>query len=160
MSARTGFRHFAQSSRQSAFRTPFQTRQTIFRRGQTTTANAAAEAPKQSLFQRLWTSEVGIKTVHFWAPVMKWGVVLVGVSDFFRPAEKLSISQNLALVATGALWTRWCLIIRPKNILLAAVNFALFIVGTVQVGRIFVYNIGLAGSVSGALKPLGDYVDV
>ncbi|RMZ92571.1 hypothetical protein DV736_g189, partial [Chaetothyriales sp. CBS 134916] len=139
----------------SALRTPLKTRQTVFRRGQTTNANPTAEAPKQTLLQRLWTSEVGIKTVHFWAPVMKWGVVLVGASDFFRPADKLSITQNLALVATGAIWTRWCFVIRPQNILLAAVNFCLFIVGTVQVGRIFSYNIGLTGSTSAALKRMG-----
>jgi mitochondrial pyruvate carrier 2 len=51
------------------------------------------------------------------APVMKWGLVLAGVSDFFRPTEKLSLTQNLALTATGSIWTRWCLIIKPKNYL-------------------------------------------
>ncbi|RMZ85989.1 hypothetical protein DV737_g85, partial [Chaetothyriales sp. CBS 132003] len=136
MSARLGFRHFAQSSRQSALRTPLKTRQTVFRRGQTTTATPTAEAPKQ-------------------APVMKWGVVLVGASDFFRPAEKLSITQNLALVATGAIWSRWCFVIRPQNMLLAAVNFCLFIVGTVQVGRILAYNVSLTGSTSEALRRMG-----
>ena len=48
---------------------------------------------------------------------MKWGVVLAGAADFLRPAEKLSLTQNLALMATGTIWTRWCLVIRPKNIL-------------------------------------------
>ena len=48
---------------------------------------------------------------------MKWGVVLAGAADFLRPAEKLSVSQNVALIGTGALWTRWCFVIRPKNIL-------------------------------------------
>jgi hypothetical protein len=28
---------------------------------------------------------------------MKWGVVIAGASDFVRPAEKLSITQNIAL---------------------------------------------------------------
>lgn len=98
---------------------------------------------------------------------MKWAIVLAGVSDFFRPAEKLSLTQNLALTATGTIWTRWCFIIKPKNYLyettpsttlfapclvfrveerapqadvliyrLAAVNFCLAIVGTIQVSRI------------------------
>ena len=48
---------------------------------------------------------------------MKWGVVLAGASDFLRPAEKLSLTQNLALMATGSIWTRWCFVIRPKNML-------------------------------------------
>ena len=48
---------------------------------------------------------------------MKWGVVLAGASDFLRPAEKLSLTQNLALMATGSIWTRWCFVIRPANML-------------------------------------------
>ncbi|KAL8909369.1 MAG: hypothetical protein Q9171_005057 [Xanthocarpia ochracea] len=67
---------------------------------------------------------------------MKWALVLAGVSDFYRPPEKLSLVQNLALTATGAIWTRWCLIIKPRNILLAAVNFFLGCVGIIQVTRI------------------------
>ncbi len=46
---------------------------------------------------------------------MKWAIVLAGVADFARPAEKLSLTQNGALTATGLIWTRWCLIIKPKN---------------------------------------------
>jgi hypothetical protein len=48
---------------------------------------------------------------------MKWGVVAAGASDFLRPAEKLSLTQNMALVATGSIWTRWCFVIRPQNML-------------------------------------------
>lgn len=48
---------------------------------------------------------------------MKWGLVLAGISDFARPAENLSLTQNAALTATGLIWTRWCLIIKPKNYL-------------------------------------------
>ncbi|QPG96266.1 hypothetical protein C2857_003694 [Epichloe festucae Fl1] len=95
-----------------------------------------AQQQHQSWFKRMWESEVGIKTVHFWAPVMKWALVLAGISDFARPAEKLSFTQNLALTCTGLIWTRWCLIIKPKNYLLAAVNFFLGLVGIVQVSRI------------------------
>lgn len=103
----------------------------------------------------MWESEVGVKTVHFWAPVMKWGVVLAGASDFLRPAEKLSLTQNLALMATGSIWTRWCFVIRPQNMLLAAVNFCLFIVGTVQVSRIVTYHSSQKGSLEAAVKDAG-----
>ena len=48
---------------------------------------------------------------------MKWGIVLAGIADFGRPAANLSLTQNLALTATGVIWTRWCLIIKPKNYL-------------------------------------------
>ena len=71
---------------------------------------------------------------------MKWGMVLAGASDFSRPAESLSLTQNAALMSTGAIWTRWCFVIRPKNIALAAVNFLVFLVGGTQVARIYMYN--------------------
>lgn len=48
---------------------------------------------------------------------MKWSLVIAGISDLARPAEKLSLTQNLALMATGTIWTRWCFIISPRNIL-------------------------------------------
>jgi hypothetical protein len=48
---------------------------------------------------------------------MKWALVIAGISDFARPAENLSLTQNAALTTTGIIWTRWCLIIKPKNYL-------------------------------------------
>ncbi|RKU45449.1 hypothetical protein DL546_007391 [Coniochaeta pulveracea] len=124
----------------------FHTRQTLsngFRqsskRWQSSTASDGTQQA-QSWFKRMWDSPIGLKTVHFWAPVMKWALVLAGVSDFARPAEKLSLTQNGALTATGLIWTRWCLIIKPKNYLLAAVNFFLGIVGMVQCGRILAHQ--------------------
>ncbi|KAK0613067.1 hypothetical protein B0T17DRAFT_463523, partial [Bombardia bombarda] len=101
--------------------------------------STATEAP-ESFAKRMWNSPVGVKTVHFWAPVMKWALVLAGISDFARPAEKLSLTQNVALTTTGLIWTRWCLIIKPRNILLAAVNFFLGCVGVVQVSRIAMWH--------------------
>lgn len=71
---------------------------------------------------------------------MKWAMVAAGASDFSRPAESLSLTQNMALMSTGAIWTRWCFVIRPKNVALAAVNALLFCVGATQVGRIYSYN--------------------
>jgi hypothetical protein len=82
-------------------------------------------------------------------------LVIAGISDFGRPAEKLSLTQNAALMATGAIWTRWCFIIKPRNILLAAVNFFLGCVGVVQVTRIFMYRRSLeGGSTKEALKDI------
>ncbi|KAF2465918.1 UPF0041-domain-containing protein [Lindgomyces ingoldianus] len=124
----------------TAFRPALRFRQPLLRRRVATTAEA-----EQSAFARLWNSPVGPKTVHFWAPIMKWAVVLTGVSDFFRPASSLSLTQNAALMATGAIWTRWCFVIRPKNMFLAAVNFFLFVVGSTQVTRILLYQQSLKG---------------
>ena len=44
------------------------------------------------------------RTIFFWAPLAKWGLVAAGVKDLGRPAEKLSTSQNIALAATGFIW--------------------------------------------------------
>ncbi|OAL37690.1 hypothetical protein AYO20_02867 [Fonsecaea nubica] len=172
MVARFGLRFAQQTARQSTTsftsRAPFQLRNPVFRRWQGTAANPAVEgAPQQSLFQRLWTSEFGWTTKYTdanagrcsRAPIMKWGVVLAGASDFLRPAEKLSLTQNLALMATGSIWTRWCFIIRPKNLLLAAVNFCLFLVGTIQVSRILAYQASQKGSTTEALKEMEKEVE-
>ena len=44
--------------------------------------------------------------VFFWAPMMKWALVLAGIKDLSRPADKLSASQNFALGLTGMIWVR------------------------------------------------------
>jgi hypothetical protein len=28
----------------------------------------------------MWESPIGLKTVHFWAPVMKWSIVIAGIA--------------------------------------------------------------------------------
>ncbi|KAK4548312.1 hypothetical protein LTR36_010182 [Oleoguttula mirabilis] len=113
-------------------------------------ANIEAPPAVQSGFGKLWNSPVGPKTVHFWAPIMKWGLVLAGAADFARPASSLSLSQNSALVATGLIWTRWCFVIKPRNLFLASVNFLLFCVGTTQVTRILRYQASIKGDSVGA----------
>ncbi|KAK4151329.1 hypothetical protein C8A00DRAFT_17258 [Chaetomidium leptoderma] len=125
-----------------AARPAFRARQFFFRpkHGARFQSTAAGDAAADSWAKRMWNSPIGLKTVHFWAPVMKWALVIAGISDFARPAEKLSLTQNAALTSTGLIWTRWCLIIKPKNYLLAAVNFFLGIVGVVQCTRIGLWH--------------------
>lgn len=48
---------------------------------------------------------------------MKWGLAVVTFSQFQLPVEQISVQSNLALMCTGILWTRWSLIIKPKNYL-------------------------------------------
>ncbi|GBL48873.1 Mitochondrial pyruvate carrier subunit [Candidozyma auris] len=101
-------------------------------------ASAAGHASK---FQRFLNAETGPKTVHFWAPVFKWSLVIAGLNDIQRPVEKLSGTQQLALFATGAIWTRWAgFAIRPRNYLLASVNFFLGGVAGYQLTRIVNYR--------------------
>jgi len=75
----------------------------------------------------------------------QWGLVLAGASDFTRPASQLSLTQNMALTCTGAIWTRWCFIIKPRNLFLASVNFLLFLVGATQTTRVLRYQSELKG---------------
>jgi hypothetical protein len=69
-----------QAFTRSQYQRPFQQqfRSQGGRRWQSTDAGAQ----QQSWFKRMWESEVGFKTVHFWAPVMKVRF------PFFSPKSK------------------------------------------------------------------------
>ncbi|CAK7267567.1 hypothetical protein SEPCBS57363_002656 [Sporothrix epigloea] len=122
------------------------------RRFQSSGAATGAADAEASWFKRMWDSPIGLKTVHFWAPIMKWALVMAGISDLARPAEKLSVTQNVALTATGLIWTRWCLIIKPRNVMLAAANFFLGVAGMVQCVRIYLaHSSGASATEPGAI---------
>ncbi|KAL3121033.1 hypothetical protein niasHT_004709 [Heterodera trifolii] len=87
-----------------------------------------------------WNHPAGPKTVFFWSPTIKWVLVGAGLSDLARPANKLSIYQNTALMATGMIWTRYCFMIVPKNYYLASVNFFVGCTGLAQILRIAHYQ--------------------
>ncbi|XP_065089359.1 mitochondrial pyruvate carrier 2-like [Ochlerotatus camptorhynchus] len=70
----------------------------------------------------LWNHAAGPKTVFFWAPVFKWGLVVAGLSDLRRSPDQLSVSQSASLAATGLIWSRYSLVIIPKNYGLFSVN--------------------------------------
>lgn len=88
----------------------------------------------------LYNHPAGPKTVFFWAPVFKWGLVAAGFADMSRPAEKLSTSQSAVLTATGLIWSRYSLVIIPKNWFLFAVNFFVGGAGATQLYRIWRYK--------------------
>jgi hypothetical protein len=60
-------------------------------------------------------SQLTFRTIFFWAPLAKWGLVAAGVKDLSRPAEKLSVSQNVALAATGFIWVRGLPFLKDKE---------------------------------------------
>ncbi|ELW67240.1 Brain protein 44 [Tupaia chinensis] len=88
----------------------------------------------------LYNHPAGPRTVFFWAPIMKWGLVCAGLADMARPAEKLSTAQSTVLMATGLIWSRYSLVIIPKNWSLFAVNFFVGAAGASQLFRIWRYN--------------------
>uniref|UniRef100_UPI00398E5F1F mitochondrial pyruvate carrier 2b n=1 Tax=Pristiophorus japonicus TaxID=55135 RepID=UPI00398E5F1F len=85
----------------------------------------------------------GPRTVFFWAPIMKWSLVTAGIADLARPADKLSPAQSGVLCATGLIWSRYSLVIIPKNWSLFAVNFFLGCAGSIQLLRITKYHYDL-----------------
>ncbi|TPX64909.1 hypothetical protein SpCBS45565_g05524 [Spizellomyces sp. 'palustris'] len=101
---------------------------------------AAASAQAGSAFARFWNHPAGPKTIHFWAPAMKWGLVIAGLGDLQRPAEKLSVMQTVALAATGVIWSRYSLVITPKNWSLFSVNVFVGATGMYQLYRIYNYR--------------------
>ncbi|XP_050690747.1 uncharacterized protein LOC126982602 isoform X3 [Eriocheir sinensis] len=91
-------------------------------------------------FQPFWNHPAGPKTVFFWAPSFKWSLVIAGLGDAARPAEKLSASQSGALAATGTVWSRYSLVIVPKNWYLFSVNVFVAGTGIFQLCRIAHYE--------------------
>ncbi|GAC99241.1 hypothetical protein PHSY_006841 [Pseudozyma hubeiensis SY62] len=98
-------------------------------------ANMASAAG--SKFQSFMNHPAGPKTVFFWAPLMKWCLVAAGLKDLSRPADKISVPQNVALAATGMIWVRYSLVITPVNYSLAAVNFFVGCSGLAQLYRVW-----------------------
>lgn len=82
----------------------------------------------------------GPKTIFFWAPAFKWGLVLAGLKDIARPAYSLSIAQTIALFLTGCIWSRYSLVIIPKNWSLFAVNAFVALTQMVQLSRAIHYH--------------------
>lgn len=60
---------------------------------------------------------------------------MAGLGDLNRPAESLSIPQSASLAATGLIWSRYSLVIIPKNYSLFAVNVFVAITSLYQLSR-------------------------
>ncbi|KAK7332388.1 hypothetical protein VNO80_29139 [Phaseolus coccineus] len=85
--------------------------------------------------QALWNHPAGPKTIHFWAPTFKWGISIANIADFAKPPEKLSYPQQIAVTATGIIWSRYSTVITPKNWNLFSVNIAMAGTGLYQLSR-------------------------
>eukprot|EP01017_Pseudomicrothorax_dubius_P048096 TRINITY_DN8701_c0_g2_i2.p1 TRINITY_DN8701_c0_g2~~TRINITY_DN8701_c0_g2_i2.p1 ORF type:complete len:124 (+),score=14.94 TRINITY_DN8701_c0_g2_i2:101-472(+) len=74
-------------------------------------------------------------TIFFWCGAMKWGISATNIGDLRLPPENISIYTQCALMATGLIWTRYCFVITPVNVNLAAANFAMFLSASYQIYR-------------------------
>ncbi|VVC96879.1 unnamed protein product [Leptidea sinapis] len=52
----------------------------------------------------------------------------------------MSPTQSATLAATGLIWTRYCLVIRPINYALSICNFSLGLANAVQCYRAYSYQ--------------------
>ncbi|KAK9805673.1 hypothetical protein WJX72_011289 [[Myrmecia] bisecta] len=82
-----------------------------------------------------WNHPAGPQTIHFWAPTFKWGISIANIADFKRPPEQVSYPQQLAVTATGLIWSRFATQITPINYNLMAVNIAMAGTGVYQLYR-------------------------
>ncbi|KAG2248984.1 hypothetical protein Bca4012_087688 [Brassica carinata] len=73
--------------------------------------------------------------VHFWAPTFKWGISIANIADFAKPTDKISYPQQLAVTCTGVIWSRYSMVITPKNWNLFSVNVAMAGTGIYQLSR-------------------------
>ncbi|XAR65717.1 hypothetical protein NMG60_11009914 [Bertholletia excelsa] len=73
--------------------------------------------------------------VHFWAPTFKWGISIANIADFTKPPENLSYPQQIAVTATGVIWSRYSTVITPKNWNLFTVNLTMAGTGIYQLSR-------------------------
>ncbi|XP_016950116.1 uncharacterized protein LOC108024608 [Drosophila biarmipes] len=92
----------------------------------------------------LWMHPAGPKTIFFWGPIVKWGLVVAGIGDLTRPADTISPNACLALGGTNLIWTRYSLVITPKNYSLFAVNLFVCVTQLFQLGRALNYQYGQA----------------
>lgn len=85
--------------------------------------------------KQLWNHPAGLKTIHFWAPTFKWGITFANIADFKRPAENISYPQQIAVTATGLIWSRFSTQITPVNYNLLTVNIFMAMTGIYQLQR-------------------------
>jgi mitochondrial pyruvate carrier 2 len=74
-------------------------------------------------------------TIHFWAPTAKWLISVANILDYNRPVEKMSVGQQVAVTATGLIWSRYATQITPVNYNLLSVNFVMGLTGIWHLSR-------------------------
>lgn len=66
-------------------------------------------------------------------------LVIAGLGDLSRPANQLSVGQSASLFATGVIWSRYSLVIIPKNYSLFSVNVFVALTQIIQLARAYQY---------------------
>jgi mitochondrial pyruvate carrier 2 len=90
-----------------------------------------------SRLRDLWNHPAGPKTIFFWAPTCKWGISIANIGDLQRNPDELSLPMQLAVTATGLIWSKYSLDITPVNYNLLTVNAFMACTGLIQLYRKF-----------------------
>ncbi|KAJ8912090.1 hypothetical protein NQ315_012838, partial [Exocentrus adspersus] len=88
----------------------------------------------------LWQHPAGPKTIFFWAPLFKWGLVIAGLADLRRDPTTISLFQTLSLAITGLIWSRYSIVVIPRNYLLLSVNLFVMLIQCYQLIRMYTYR--------------------
>jgi mitochondrial pyruvate carrier 2 len=91
-----------------------------------------------SRLRDFWNHPAGPKTIFFWAPTFKWGISLSNLGDLQRDPDQVSLPMQLAVSATGVVWSKYSLDITPKNYNLLAANAFMACTGFIQLYRKYV----------------------
>lgn len=70
----------------------------------------------------------------------KWGLVIAGLKDLARPAEFISAEQCVAIGITGFIYSRFSMVIIPKNYTLLSVNVFVAATQSIQLFRLLKYK--------------------
>ena len=80
-------------------------------------------------------SEAGPFTIHPWPAVSKLFISGASLLEFDRPTDKISLPQYSALTLTGAIFSRYGLLVSPINYPISAVNVLLFLTSAWHLSR-------------------------
>jgi hypothetical protein len=81
------------------------------------------------------SSPGGPFTIHPWPPMTKLAISGTSMLELDRPTDKISLSQYAALTLTGAIFSRYGLVVTPINYPLTSVNVLLFLSSAWHLGR-------------------------
>uniref|UniRef100_A0A1A9Z8B7 Mitochondrial pyruvate carrier n=1 Tax=Glossina pallidipes TaxID=7398 RepID=A0A1A9Z8B7_GLOPL len=79
-------------------------------------------------------------STHFWGPVANWGIPLAAIADIRSDPKYISGKMTLALTVYSAVFMRFALKVKPKNMLLFACHVTNGTVQTIQGVRYIQYQ--------------------
>uniref|UniRef100_A0A1A9WY96 Mitochondrial pyruvate carrier n=1 Tax=Glossina brevipalpis TaxID=37001 RepID=A0A1A9WY96_9MUSC len=101
-----------------------------------------AAALGQKIVENLKSKEMReyFMSTHFWGPVANWGIPLAAIADIRNDPKYISGKMTLALTVYSAVFMRFALKVKPRNMLLFACHVTNATAQTVQGVRYIKYQ--------------------